>query len=84
MTHTDFLSLERQAHIVKLVTERGRLMVSELSQMFDVSDATIRRDLSELDTMCPGERRPGGGPLALGISKAVDLSEGSIRDRASS
>ncbi len=60
MTHTDFLSLERQAHIVKLVAERGRLMVSELSEMFDVSDATIRRDLAALAAQNRVQRVHGG------------------------
>lgn len=60
MTHTDFLSLERQDHIVKLVTERGRLTVPELSQLFDVSDATIRRDLATLAAENRVQRVHGG------------------------
>ena len=60
MTHTDFLSLERQDHIVKLVAERGRLMVPELSQLFDVSDATIRRDLAALAAQNRVQRVHGG------------------------
>ena len=60
MTHTDLLSLERQDHIVKLVAERGRLTVPELSQLFDVSDATIRRDLAALDAQNLVQRVHGG------------------------
>ena len=60
MTHTDFLSLERQDHIVKLVTERGRLSVPELSQLFEVSDATIRRDLAGLAAQNRVQRVHGG------------------------
>ncbi len=60
MTHTDFLSLERQDHIVKLVAERGRLTVPELSQLFDVSDATIRRDLATLAAQNLVQRVHGG------------------------
>src|SRR5436189_5924419 len=60
MTHTDFLSLERQDHIVKLVTDRGRLTVPELSQFFDVSDATIRRDLAALAAQNLVQRVHGG------------------------
>jgi DeoR/GlpR family transcriptional regulator of sugar metabolism len=60
MTHTDFLSLERQDHIVKLVADRGRLTVPELSQLFDVSDATIRRDLAALAAQNRVQRVHGG------------------------
>ncbi len=60
MTHTDFVSLERQDHIVKLVGERGRLTVPELSQFFDVSDATIRRDLAVLAAQNVVQRVHGG------------------------
>lgn len=60
MTQTDLLSLERQNHIVKLVSERGRLTVPELSQFFDVSDATIRRDLATLAAQNLIQRVHGG------------------------
>lgn len=51
----------RQAHIRKLVEEKSRVTVAELSTLLKVSEATIRRDLDELD----GEwmRRTHGGAL---------------------
>lgn len=60
MTHTDYVSLERQNHIIELVTERGRMTVPELSEFFDVSDATIRRDLATLAAQNAVQRVHGG------------------------
>lgn len=59
-THTDFVSVERQNHIVQLVSERGRLTVPELSELFAVSDATIRRDLAALAAQNAVQRVHGG------------------------
>jgi DeoR family transcriptional regulator of aga operon len=41
------LKLQRQAQIRRLVEEQGQVTVSELSPQFNVSEATIRRDLEE-------------------------------------
>ena len=55
------MKLNRQAQIRKLVEEKRRVTVGELSTLLNVSEATIRRDLDELD----GEwlRRTHGGAL---------------------
>ncbi len=60
----------RQAQIRKLVEERQRITVSELSALLSVSEATIRRDLDELD----GEsmRRTHGGAV-LQIKPSYEL-----------
>ncbi|ASO20884.1 DeoR/GlpR family transcriptional regulator of sugar metabolism [Actinoalloteichus hoggarensis] len=42
------LAAERQAHILEEVQRRGAVRVSELSQLLNVSDMTIRRDLDIL------------------------------------
>ena len=42
----NLLKLERQTQIRKMVEERGRVTVPELSTIFEVSEATVRRDLS--------------------------------------
>jgi DeoR family transcriptional regulator of aga operon len=56
----NLLKLERQGLIRKLVEEEGRASVPELSDQFDVSEATIRRDLEELDGMGWVRRTHGG------------------------
>jgi DeoR family transcriptional regulator, fructose operon transcriptional repressor len=43
------LSYERQTRIVQLIQQRMSVPVNELSQYFDVSPMTIRRDLSVLE-----------------------------------
>ena len=45
------LKAERQHRIRKLVEQRGRVTVTDLSEQFEVSEATIRRDLEELDDL---------------------------------
>ena len=42
------LAAERQGHILDEVQRRGAIRVSELSQLLNVSDMTIRRDLDTL------------------------------------
>jgi len=48
MSNSDLLGLERQEKIAQLLDERGRLTVAEISDAFEVSEATVRRDLSAL------------------------------------
>ncbi len=40
---------ERKAKILQYVNERGSAKVSELMEVFEASEATIRRDLTEMD-----------------------------------
>ena len=44
---------ERRRHIRELVAERGRITVSELVTMFDISQVTVRSDLKSL--AAPGD-----------------------------
>ena len=46
MSNSDLLGLERQERITRLLEERGTLTVAEISESFDVSEATVRRDLA--------------------------------------
>ncbi len=56
---------ERQAEITELVREHGFLTVGALSERFDVTTQTIRRDLNILCDRGLGRRRHGGlEPLA--------------------
>ncbi len=58
------LNTERQQQIAQFIRERKRATVVELSERFDVSEATIRRDLEKLDS--EGEiRRAHGGAVAV-------------------
>ena len=56
------MKVHRQTQIRKLVEEKQRVTVSELSLLLDVSEATIRRDLDELSG--DGLKRTHGGAVA--------------------
>jgi len=51
---------ERRRYIVELVEEAGGSSVAELAAELDVSKATVRRDLDELESMGHVERSHGG------------------------
>lgn len=55
--------LERQQKIKRLFSKRQVLQVAELSEMFEVSPLTIRRDLAVLEDEGFIERIRGGGQL---------------------
>jgi DeoR/GlpR family transcriptional regulator of sugar metabolism len=58
------LNTERQQQIAQFIRQHKRATVVELSERFDVSEATIRRDLEKLDS--EGEiRRAHGGAVAV-------------------
>ena len=56
---------ERRRKIVELVTDRGSCTVDTLADRFHVSEATIRRDLQELDDRGMIERSHGGALPAV-------------------
>ncbi len=64
VNNESLLKVERQNRINKLVEERGRVTVQALSDFFGVSEATIRRDLEDLDGR-GWIRRAHGGALRL-------------------
>ncbi|GAB2880169.1 DeoR/GlpR family DNA-binding transcription regulator [Nocardioides pacificus] len=51
---------ERQQAMVELVTRQGRVSVADLSQEFDVTTETVRRDLSALERLNLLRRVHGG------------------------
>jgi DeoR family transcriptional regulator of aga operon len=57
---TYLLKEERQGRIRVMVEEQGRVIVPELSAYFNVSEATIRRDLEKLDGLGWVQRTHGG------------------------
>jgi len=64
----NLLKVERLNRIRKFVDQRGVVTVSELSKHFDVSEATIRRDLEELNKRGWIRRTHGG---ALRVERAT-------------
>ncbi len=66
---------DRRKKILELLAEKGKVRVSELSRLFDISDVTIRLDLGELEKAGLLERVHGG---AVSTNKAyfnMDFSE---------
>lgn len=53
----------RENEIIKIIREKGTVRVSELSQLLDVSEATVRRDLDKLDGKSQIQRIHGGAIL---------------------
>ena len=71
---------ERQQSMVQLISRRGRLSVSQLSDEFAVTTETVRRDLSALDRMGL-VRRVHGGAVPTGSFTVLE-SGISERDQA--
>lgn len=61
---------ERHLEILKLVNERERISVKDLSGILDISMVTIRKDLEELESL--GLLRRQHGFAAKGASDAID------------
>jgi DeoR/GlpR family transcriptional regulator of sugar metabolism len=65
----NLLKVERQSRIRKIVEQTGRVTTVELSNQFDVSESTIRRDLEELDGLGWIQRTHGGAVLSARATK---------------
>jgi len=59
---------ERREEIIRLLNERSKLLLSELCDHFDVSPATIRNDLRDLEQAGRLKRTHGG---AISVSKTA-------------
>jgi DeoR/GlpR family transcriptional regulator of sugar metabolism len=58
---SDFVpSPERQKQILSLLTQQGRLSVTEIVRQFSISEATARRDLESLASQGKAQRVHGG------------------------
>lgn len=79
MANSDLMTLERQEQIVSLVSRMGRVTVAELTERFNVSEATIRRDLASL-AEANLLRRTHGGAIQ---SDKVQTTESPIVQRQS-
>jgi DeoR family transcriptional regulator of aga operon len=58
--NNNLLKAERHRQMLSLINDQGRATVQELSAFFAVSEATVRRDLEELDTQGRIHRTHGG------------------------
>ncbi|MCX7658523.1 MAG: DeoR/GlpR family DNA-binding transcription regulator [Oscillospiraceae bacterium] len=61
------LTEERFARILKVLEEKKAATVTELAEILDVSESTIRRDLTMLNDMGKLNKVHGGATLPLGI-----------------
>jgi DeoR family fructose operon transcriptional repressor len=68
---------ERRHAMADLITQRGRLSVSELADAYAVTTETVRRDLSELERAGLVRRVHGGAVPA----RALPLLEAAVDDR---
>lgn len=76
MEATDLLQVERQARIQKMLAQSGRVLASELAQMFDVSEDTIRRDLRDMASAGLCKRVYGGAlPVAAPTLSLTERSD---------
>lgn len=57
------LAAERRNEILSLLKEQGKVIVSDLSKKYDVTEETIRRDLEKLERDGFAERTYGGAVL---------------------
>jgi DeoR/GlpR family transcriptional regulator of sugar metabolism len=59
---------KRRREILEIVSREGKITISEICELFDVSDMTARRDLRDLDREGLLRRIHGGAVSALGRS----------------
>ena len=67
------LAIERKNEILAILQKEQRVLVSELSQRYEVTDETIRRDLEKLESEGYVKRTYGGAVLNKGISLDMPL-----------
>ncbi|MFZ7132508.1 MAG: DeoR/GlpR family DNA-binding transcription regulator [Eubacteriales bacterium] len=75
------LSIDRQNQIINLLKTSKSVMVSQLAEMFYVSEATIRRDLNRINKQGIIKRTYGGAILLEALSHTLPLD---IRERENS
>ena len=67
------LAIERKNEILAILQKEQRVLVSELSQKYDVTDETIRRDLEKLESEGYVKRTYGGAVLNKNTSMDMPL-----------
>ena len=70
------LNQERKNKILEIIEEKGAVSVSELTEMLNASESTIRRDLIELSKKGNINRVHGGATLSdrQFIAREADVS----------
>lgn len=66
---------ERRSQIAQMVLERGRVLVSDLVSQFDVTETSIRRDLTLLEASHRLKRIHGGAIPVPGSSRTDSFAE---------
>lgn len=74
-------SQERKSKIVELIHEAGRVNISDICSMFDVSEMTVRRDLNELDRQGLVRRVYGGAIASLGRSYEPSFQTRTVKNQ---
>lgn len=72
---------ERQLKIYDIICERRSVKVGELSQMLDISEVTIRRDLEELHRQNKILRTHGGAMIKYSVGNEYSVPELISSDR---
>jgi DeoR/GlpR family transcriptional regulator of sugar metabolism len=73
---------ERQNKIIEIVLENGGVEISDICEMFSVSEMTARRDLNELDRKGLLRRVHGGGIANLGRSYEPPFQTRAVKQEA--
>jgi len=68
------LSVERRLFILNLIQERGSITVSELSQLCNVGEETIRRDLNRMAAENLIEKIYGGATIRQNMHRVLPVS----------
>lgn len=77
----DMLALQRQDEIVRLISTKGSVTVAELSHLFNVTGATIRRDLRDLERRNLIRRAHGGAVAAIASHLDPSFQERAVAQR---
>lgn len=67
------LAVERRNEIFELLQETGSVTVTELAQRFSVSEETIRRDLSKMESGGLLQKTYGGAFITTGMHREVPV-----------
>jgi len=78
VAEAEMFAEERQLKIAELVAARNRVTVTELADLFTITQETVRRDLAALET-ARTLRRVHGGAVAM---DRLSMSEPSLDERA--
>ena len=68
----EIFGVERREQLLRLVNERGRVRTGELAQLLDVTEPTIRKDISDPESLGLIVRAHGGA-VARGSMAEVDI-----------